>query len=118
MDMNMFSKISAVVLILLGEGFSVYAEMIVAQKYGSSSSIRLILKMSVVAFIAGLLLILGYALGFKAFRNIWVVSVASVTSILIVEPLIVYAVFHELPNRGAAVGLILGALGFIATMVL
>ena len=53
--------------------------------------------------------------GLKAFDNIWVVTAISVTSILIIEPIIAYSIFRTLPTGGVLVGMILGALGFVAT---
>jgi hypothetical protein len=41
----------------------------------------------------------------------------SITSILIIEPLIAYLVLKQLPTKGALIGLILGALGFAATFL-
>ena len=66
--------------------------------------------------IGGTLLITGYFVGFGAFKNIWIISVISITSILIIEPVLAYTIFHQLPTKGALIGLILGALGFISTM--
>jgi hypothetical protein len=55
--------------------------------------------------------------GYRSFRNIWIVSALSITSILIMEPLIGYLVFQQLPTRGALFGLLLGAAGFLVTFV-
>jgi hypothetical protein len=63
------------------------------------------------------MLIAGYVISYATFKNIWVVSAVSVTSILIVEPALSYLVFRELPGRGAIIGLTLGALGFLATLL-
>jgi hypothetical protein len=57
-------------------------------------------------------------IGYKSFKNIWVVSALSITSILIMEPLIGYIIFQQLSTRGALVGLLLGAVGFAATFTL
>ena len=48
---------------------------------------------------------------FKAFKNIWIVSVISITSILLIEPVLAYFIFDQLPTKGAAIGLVLGAIG-------
>jgi hypothetical protein len=62
-------------------------------------------------------LLFGYTIGYQASKNIWVVSVSSVVAILLIEPILGYAFFQQLPEKGALVGAILGALGFIVTLV-
>jgi hypothetical protein len=57
-------------------------------------------------------------LGFRAFQNIWIVSVSSITSILIIEPLVSYAFFRQSPTTGAFIGLVFGAIGFAAALFL
>jgi hypothetical protein len=63
-------------------------------------------------------LIAGYILGFNAFKNIWIISVASITTFLIVEPLTAYTLFKQMPTTGSIIGFILGVLGFIAAIFL
>jgi hypothetical protein len=63
------------------------------------------------------LLLFGYAIGYQASKNIWTVTVSSVVAILIVEPFLAYFFFHQLPEKGALVGMILGAAGFLATIL-
>ena len=115
--MTLILKILMVALIFLGESFSIYAEMVMAKNYSNTSFINIFLKMVVVIIIAGIFLIAGYMFGFKSFKNIWIVSVASITSILIMEPILAYTIFHQLPTKGALIGLILGALGFLSTII-
>lgn len=65
---------------------------------------------------AGILLLVGYMLGLKAFENIYIVSVVSITSILVLEPLLAFLVLHQLPTRGAVVGLVLGGVGLFSAL--
>lgn len=65
---------------------------------------------------AGALLVAGYMFGIKYFHDIWVVAVISVTSIVIVEPIIIYFLFNETPKSGAFVGMILGILGLLSAL--
>ena len=67
---------------------------------------------------AGLCLLGAYWLGYVSVGDIWVVTVVSVTSMLLVEPVVVWAMFHEAPGRGALIGFVLGALGMLATVLL
>lgn len=113
-------KFMVVFLIFFGESISIYAEMMGAREHdvGKIAFGSIFIKMFIIIAVAGGLLIAGYMLGFQSFQNIWIVSVTSITSILIMEPLLGYLFFHQLPGTGAIVGLILGVLGFLATMFL
>jgi hypothetical protein len=82
----------------------------------SQPLLQVFLKMFLVMVIAGGFLIAGYMLGFRAFKNIWVVSVISITSILVIEPILAYAVFRQMPTTGAIVGFVFGVLGAIAAL--
>lgn len=116
---TILTKIAVILILFLGEALSVYSEMIAARSHATTTEnfFPIFIKGFLVIAGAGALLIAGYMLGFKSFKNIWVVSAMSITSILIMEPLIGYLVFHQLPTRGALVGLIFGALGFVATFI-
>lgn len=92
--------------------------MIAAKNTAGLPFYQMFFKMFLVIIVSGAFLIGGYMLCFRAFKNIWVVSAISITSILIVEPLTTYLIFHELPARGPIVGLVLGVLGFVAALFL
>ncbi len=114
-----YVKILAVLLILAGESASIYAELMAAKNYTLSQQPFLFafLKMLPFIFVAGGFLLAGYILGYKSFQNIWIVSAVSITSILVVEPFLDYTLFQQLPTKGALIGLILGVIGFIITLV-
>lgn len=109
-------KILALALLVCGEGIAIYAEMRAAREHAQSlpETLPLIGLMTV----AGCLLIVGYVLGYRAYQNIWIVSVVSITSILVIEPILAYTIFQEIPTRGAVIGLTFGALGFAASLLL
>jgi drug/metabolite transporter (DMT)-like permease len=113
-------KLLGLFLLIGGEVLSVYTEMIAAKNIPNHSALYsfAFVKSSAWMGIAGAMLIAGYVISYAAFKNIWIVSAVSVTSILIVEPALSYLVFHELPGRGAVVGLTLGSLGLLATLFL
>lgn len=112
-------KVFGVALLIGGETLSVYSEMVAAKGYShhDGSFLGIFSKNSGLIAVAGAMLIAGYIISYSAFRNIWIVSVVSVTSILIVEPGLTYFIFRQLPGRGAMIGLVFGAAGFIATLV-
>jgi uncharacterized membrane protein len=92
--METYLKIIIVIaLIFIGEALAIYAEMIGARTHSLNSQpfISIFLKMFVVIAVAGGLLVAGYMLGLGTFKNIWIVSVISITSILIVEPILAYS---------------------------
>lgn len=116
---NLIFNFIAIVILFSGEALSIYSEMIAAKTHTISNLqfIEVFLKGFFIIACAGGFLIAGYMIGFKSFKNIWMVSALSITSILIMEPLIGYLIFQQLPTRGALIGLILGATGFVATFV-
>lgn len=103
----------------MGEALAIYAEMIAARNFNLSGNplIYIILKMFLLISIAGGFLILGYMIGFSAFKNIWIVSIASIVAILLVEPLLILFVFKQMPTTGAVIGFILGVIGLIIAMI-
>ena len=109
-------QVGVLLLLIIGETLSIYAEMLGARNFGTSSTLHLFLKMLVMFTLAGGLLIGGYMLGFSAFKNIWVVSAISVGSLLIVEPLLAYTLFGQLPTRGALIGFLLGIAGILSAL--
>lgn len=116
----MMYRLLSILLLLGGEAFSVYAEMIAARAHSlnNESFLAIFGRAFFQIAVAGALLIAGYMYGYRSFKNIWIVSALSITSILLMEPLIGFIVFQQLPTRGALLGLIFGALGFAATFVL
>lgn len=116
----MYYALLAIAMLFVGEGLMVYAEMVAARAHSlvENNFWPIFLKATGIMIISSTLLIAGYMHGFKAFKNIWVVSALSITLILIAEPLIGYLVFGQLPTRGAVWGLVFGALGFLAVFIL
>lgn len=111
-------KVLAIAMIFTGEAASIYAELLAARRFTApqASWAAVFLKMLVVIVVGMAALLAGYMLGIKAFQNIWIVSVASITSILIIEPVLIYGLFGQMPTAGALVGLVLGGIGFAAAI--
>lgn len=74
------------------------------------------LELGVVIMVGSFALLAGYMLGIKAFNNIWIVSAVSISSILILEPIVAYSVFRQIPTKGAFIGFLLGAAGLIIAL--
>lgn len=66
----------------------------------------------------GALSVGGVLAGLSGGGYIWVVTVVSVTSLLLLEPVVIWGLFQEFPGRGALIGFCLGALGMLATVLL
>jgi hypothetical protein len=115
---SLLSKTLVITLIFLGEALFIYVEMVVAKSYNltDKSFFSVFIKALPFSIIFGSLIIAGYTLGLKAFQNIWIVSVTSITSILIMEPVLAYLVVGQTPTRGALIGFILGATGLISAL--
>ncbi|MEM5834417.1 MAG: hypothetical protein QXQ69_01040 [Candidatus Aenigmatarchaeota archaeon] len=109
----------SILLLFLGEALAIYSEIAGANKVLNENKIssETFLWFFLLITIAGLPLIAGYFLGIIAFKNIWIVSVVSIVSILIVEPILAYLIFKQFPTYGALIGLILGSVGLIITLV-
>jgi hypothetical protein len=56
-----------------------------------------------------------YDWGTKHMGDIWVVSVASVASVVIAEPLIVFAMTREVPGKQQALGMVLALIAIIVS---
>lgn len=110
----MLEKLITTLLLFSGESLGIYVEIIAAKNAGALGDI--LIKMIICMFLAVFSLVAGYVVGIKYFQNIWIVGVISITSIIIVEPIMTYLIFHEMPNRGALIGLVLGILGFIVSI--
>ncbi len=112
-------KILSIAVLFCGEFLAIYAELYAARAYADQNRLAsgFAIKAAIIATVAGFFLVTGYLTGYKLFKNIWVVSVISVTSILILEPIMNVTMFHQTPTKGAAVGFVLGVLGLIAAML-
>ena len=104
-------------LIFLGETIAIYAEVQAAKNIGAAPTVYQYLPFFALITIGGLALVVGYVMGVAILKSIWVVSVASITSILISEPIINYLVFRQLPTLGAGAGFVLGAIGLVVALL-
>ena len=112
---NVWAKFFIIVLVFVGEAGYIYGQMLGAKEdsISSHSFFTIFLKAFLIIAIAGGIVLLGYMLGFGVFKNIWIVSVISVTSILIMEPTMAWVFFKQIPTKGAVIGFILGGIGLL-----
>ena len=115
----MLQKIISSLVLFFGEALIIYAEVLSARMFytENKSFWSIIIKVAIFALVSTFMLLAGYMFGLQAFKNIWVVTVISITSILVAEPLMTYFVSHQLPTKGAVAGLILGFIGLILTLL-
>lgn len=114
-----YYMILALALMVFGEILTIYSEVYAAKLPGKFlDNPGMFVRPMVLICIAGLSLVFAYWLGYQSTGNIWVVTVASLTLLLILEPIVIYAMLKELPQRGALIGFTLGAAGLIATVAL
>ncbi len=113
----MQALVFALGILIVAEVLNILAEMFAAQLPGVASLFeRQNLFLFGMVFAGCSLLLVGYSMGYGAAKNIWVVTAMSVGGILVVEPILAWTFFHQLPEKGAIVGLVLGAIGLIATV--
>jgi drug/metabolite transporter (DMT)-like permease len=112
-------KIAAFTAIIAGEAIMIAQQMIIA-KAGKEHSLQTpALWLLIFWSIIGVLLVLGgYYFGYLAFKNIWIVGVISVGSVLIAEVLLAVTLFGETPTLGAWIGLGFGLAGILASFLL
>ena len=112
-----YLKVLAIISLFVGEGFGVYAEIIAAKgSLTAAQPFYIFLKSVLLIIFSAVFLIGGYIMGIRSFHNIWIVSVLSITSILLIEPVLDYVIFNQIPTQGAFVGFALAVAGFAATI--
>lgn len=104
-----YPKIVTLAMLFIGEALAIYAEIKGAR--GNNFVLQPFLQIFLLITVAGGFILAGYILGYSAFKNIWTVSALSVTSILMIEPILAWTLFHQMPTNGAIAGFILGMLG-------
>ncbi|MEM4398099.1 MAG: hypothetical protein QW757_05770 [Candidatus Woesearchaeota archaeon] len=106
------------ILIFIGESLAIYTEVASAKlnKNKEASFFNILTKMFFFILIANISIILGYYLGVIYFKNIWIISVISITSIIIVELILVWLFFKEIPSLGSIIGFVLGTIGLLFSL--
>jgi hypothetical protein len=110
------------VLLFLGEAFSIYAEEIGAKLYASTTHpatfMQSLAHATIPLILGALCLITAYTLGLRNLHNIWIISAVSFASILLVEPAFDYFYIGQTPTLGAGLGMIFGILGILSALLL
>ena len=102
-------QIVALLVVFLGEFLAITSEIFFSKG-------RYMYAMIFLMFIAGCLLLGGYWLAHKYMGSLWPIYIATITAILILEPIIIYVVTGETPNLGARIGFVLGVAGCFAAL--
>ena len=113
-------QLLSLALLFVGEVTVIYAEEIGAKLFGKLSLgfVPAFVPTLVPLVIGALCLVAGYMLGMRAFQNIWAVTAVSFGTILVAEPLFDYFYIGQVPGLGAGIGVGLGALGILATLII
>jgi hypothetical protein len=113
----MTQQIITGIALFLGETIIIGAELWAAKNFSASPHPWWLVACAFFVSLIGVaLLIYGYTWGYQAFKNIWIVVALSVAGILIVEPIVAWTLFHEIPTKGAAIGFLLGVIGIVTTV--
>lgn len=111
--MNWYYLIAGILMIMAGEFLAIYCEIVSVK---NCDNIQMVWWMFLWITVAGIPLILGYIFSFKGCHNIWMVSIISIVSILIAEPIVTWTVFKELPTLGPVLGFAFGIIGFLCVI--
>ena len=61
-------------------------------------------------------LVAGYGLGMSSFEDPWIIPTVSLASILVIEPILVFALYNTLPSWRSLGGLMLGGVGMLLVL--
>jgi drug/metabolite transporter (DMT)-like permease len=103
--------------LFFGEMLIIGVEMWAAKLFKPAEPWAVILPAITLSIVGVCLLVYGYTFGYQAFKNIWIVTGISIASILVVEPLVAWLLFREMPTTGAFIALVLGVIGIITSIV-
>lgn len=96
----------------------IFAEQLGAKIFYTTGAIFQAASLSFIPAVIGTaLLVLGYMLGLKHFENIWVITVVSFGSILIIEPLFNLFFIGHTPSPAALVGFVLVIIAIGITLI-
>ena len=112
------NKFLVLLAIIIGEILMIYAEIAGARDNVSGIHGNMFWKVYLIGALGIWLTLTGYIFGNYIYKNIWIVTVVSIVTILIVEPPVAYFMTRQTPTRGSLIGFILGALGLLATLFL
>lgn len=111
-------KVLALAAIFCGEFIGIFLEIFLANKFraeGTFSEITKMLLFLIPFFIISFVLLLfGYIYGFRSYQKIWVVTIVSWSSIVLIEPFLNYILFHQAPSGNT---LIAGAFALLAIFI-
>jgi len=111
-------KCVSLIFIVVGEIFSVYSQVgTAALKPQERSWLRTSPFLLLTWALGGLFLISGYVLGKQAFNGVWAITAISVTSILMVEPMMLLALLAQRPSWAEINGFVCGAIGLVITLL-
>lgn len=97
------------IFIFLGELLAIWSEILYAKW-------KNIYFMVLVMTIAWVLLLVWYWLGYKYLKNMWLIYIVSITSILILEPIIIYFLTWEVPNLWSKIWFAFWVIWFLSTI--
>ena len=98
------NKVIAIVCLFIGETLAIYPELLITRGASWAWTFFIIT-------LAGIPLLIGYKVGSQCFTSVWPMFVISLTSIVIVEPFLLYFWLKQTPSWGSIAGLCCGILG-------
>jgi hypothetical protein len=99
----------AILAMFIGETLCIYSELLIARGASFAWTFFLIT-------LAGIPLLYGYRVGAETANSVWPVFVVSIASIVIVEPLLIWAMLRDRPSLGSVAGFACGVLGMFLAL--
>lgn len=88
-------KLLPALLLFLAEAVGIYAELKMSTFVGKTPKFSEVLPLVIYTTMAGFGIAMGYYWMYKVSNSIWVPTIVSLGSIFIVEPIMIYFMFHE-----------------------
>ncbi len=114
-------KFWVLLVTVVGELLFIFLEIFFANKFKDTdfasqiTTYLLLIASMVVAF--SILILWGYIYGYRTFEKIWVITIISWSSILVIEPLLNYFIFKELSAGKTLVARLLAVSAIIISVI-
>lgn len=113
-----FYKFLIILFLFIGESLYLCSEMFVAKgALDGSSKITTLGPAILMVVVGGFIFLASVYFGMRLFKDVWIIAVMSVAAIVIMEPVLVWLFFNQLPTTKTAIGFLLGVAGLVISVL-